>query len=160
MPSRRKRRFSITVRRKLAVLDTFFAPAAKRRTPRDRAAAMALLIDYADGGAPEAVPTESGRCYICTFPASWVRVAIPSLGFTHRNKILLCGRHHDELESLLAAETERQCEPIRAGQEARLVNCGLGRQAGGVRELFKPAGQLPLPTPRQNLADGQDHHSR
>jgi hypothetical protein len=154
MSTRRKRRLPLTVWRKLAVLDTFFAPTAKRRTPRDRSDAMALLIEYAGGGTPEAVPTESGRCYICTFPAKWVREAIPGVGLIPRNRILLCGRHHEELESLLAAETERKCEPIRAGQEARLVNCGLRRQAGGVRELFKPAGQLPLPMPRQDLADG------
>ena len=112
MSTRRKRRLPLTVRRKLAVLDTFFAPAAKRRTPRDRTAAMSLLVEYAGGGMPEAVPTESGRCYICTFPASWVREAIPGVGFTRANKILLCRRHHDELEALLAAETERQCEPL------------------------------------------------
>jgi hypothetical protein len=98
MPSRRKRRISLTLRRKLAVLDTFFAPLARRRTPRDRAAAMTLLVDYADGGTPNAVPTESGRCHICTFPARWVREALPGVGFTLANKILVCGRHHEELE--------------------------------------------------------------
>ena len=70
MSTRRKRRLPLNVWRKLAVLETFFTPAAKRRTSRDRTAAMALLVEYADGGTPEAVPTESGRCYICMFPAS------------------------------------------------------------------------------------------
>jgi hypothetical protein len=112
MSTRRKRRLPLTIRRKLGVLETFFAPTAKRRMPRDRSAAMALLVEYAGGGTPEAVPTESGRCYICTFPAKWVREAIPGVGLTRANKILFCGRHHDELEALLAAEVERQCEPL------------------------------------------------
>jgi hypothetical protein len=92
MPSRRKRRLPLTVWRKLAVLETFFTPSAKRRTTRDRTDAMSLLVEYAGGSTPKAIPTESGRCYICTFPAKWVREAIPGLGFTRANKILLCGR--------------------------------------------------------------------
>jgi hypothetical protein len=73
---------------------------------------MRLLVEYAGGGTRKAVPTESGRWLHLHVPSEVVRQVIPDLGLIRRNKILLCGRHHDELESLLAAETERQCEPL------------------------------------------------
>ena len=98
----RKRRLPREMRQKLAVLRTFFAPAAKRRLPRDKKAALGLLVEYATGGQPKAVRTESGRCYICTYRAIWVCEAIPGLGISGSNRILLCQRHHGELELLLA----------------------------------------------------------
>jgi hypothetical protein len=117
MHTRRRRRLPIAERQKLAVLRTFFAPNAKRRVPKDKQVALALLVEYAVGGQPKAVPTESGRCYICTFPASWVREAIPSLGLGRDNKIFLCGQHNHELESLLEAEAQRQSNHSGSNQE-------------------------------------------